>query len=344
MIKLTKRVFITDCEGPISVNDNAFELAGEFIEDGEKFFSIISRYDDILADEIKKPGYNAGDTLKLIAPFLKAYGLTNNKIIEYSKNNVLLISHAQETLQFISRIMPSYIVSTSYQQYIKALCDLTGFPIENTYSTHLDLDAFPLKSDEKLELKNLRNQILNHPQIENLDEIFWKKIPEMEVGKLISSVRTVGGEGKKRAVEEILSNHELKPSQFMYVGDSITDVQPLKLARENGGIAVSFNGNEFALREAEIAVISSNTIITSILADIFNRFGRAYLIEFVKAYHENAPRALENFRLNLHLLKKMENVEKPIVSIIDEDNRDELTKMSIKFRKKVRGEAIGGLG
>ncbi|MDI6644085.1 MAG: hypothetical protein QME14_03430 [Methanobacteriaceae archaeon] len=341
---MTKRVFITDCEGPISVNDNAFELAGEFIEDGEKFFSIISKYDDILADEIKKPGYNAGDTLKLIAPFLKAYGLTNNKIIKYSKNNVLLIPHAQETMQFISRIMPSYIVSTSYQQYIKALCDFIGFPMENTYSTLLDLDAFSLKSSERLELKNLRNQIITNPETRNLDEIFWKKIPGMEIGKLISSVKTVGGEGKKRAVEEILSNNKINPSQLMYVGDSITDVQPLKLARENKGIAVSFNGNEFALREAEIAVISSNTIITSILADLFNRFGRAYLIEFVKAYHVNASRALENFRLNLQLLKKMENVEKPLVSIINDDNRDELIEKSIKFRKKVRGEAIGGLG
>jgi len=334
---LTKRVFITDCEGPISVNDNAFELAGEFIEEGEKFFSIISKYDDYLADEIKKPGYNAGDTLKLIAPFLKAYGLTNNKIIEYSKNNVHLISCAQETLQFISRTMPAYIVSTSYQQYIKALCDLTGFPLENTYSTQLDLDAFPLKSEEKLELKNLRNQIMNNPETENLDEIFWKKIPGMGIGK-------VGGEGKKRAVEEILTNNKLNPSQLMYVGDSITDVQPLKLARENGGIAVSFNGNEFALREAEIAVISNNTIITSILADLFNRFGRAYLIEFVKSYQVNAPRALENFRLNLQLLKKMEKFEKPLVSVIDDNNRDELTNMSIRLRKKVRGEAIGGLG
>ena len=341
---MTKRVFITDCEGPISVNDNAFELAGEFIEDGEKFFSIISKYDDYLADEIKKPGYNAGDTLKLIAPFLKAYGLTNNKIIEYSKNNVHLISYAQETLQFISRTMPAYIVSTSYQQYIKALCDLTGFPLENTYSTQLDLDAFPLKSEEKLELKNLRNKIMNNPETENLDEIFWKKIPGMGIGKLIHHVKTVGGEGKKRAVEEILTKNKLNPSQLMYVGDSITDVQPLKLARENEGIAVSFNGNEFALREAEIAVISNNTIITSILADLFNRFGRAYLIEFVKSYQRNAPRALENFRLNLQLLKKIEKFEKPLVSVIDDDNRDELTNMSIKLRKKVRGEAIGGLG
>ena len=34
-----------------------------------------SKYDDYLADVVRKPGYNAGNTLALIAPFLRAFGL-----------------------------------------------------------------------------------------------------------------------------------------------------------------------------------------------------------------------------------------------------------------------------
>ncbi len=66
------RVFVTDCEGPVSLNDNAYEAAAAFIPDGDRFFRKVSEFDDILADEIKRPGYNAGDTLKLIVPFLVA--------------------------------------------------------------------------------------------------------------------------------------------------------------------------------------------------------------------------------------------------------------------------------
>ena len=67
----------TDCEGPLALNDNAFELCREFIKpDGARFFQQVSRYEDYLADVLKKPGYQAGDTLKLILPFLKAHGLT----------------------------------------------------------------------------------------------------------------------------------------------------------------------------------------------------------------------------------------------------------------------------
>jgi energy-converting hydrogenase A subunit R len=114
---LNSRIFVTDCEGPISKNDNAFELTSHFIPSGDKFFALISKYDDVLADIVKKPGYKAGDTLRLILPFLKAYGATNTKITEFSSKNVLLVSGARETLQFVNGLMPSFIVSTSYEQY-----------------------------------------------------------------------------------------------------------------------------------------------------------------------------------------------------------------------------------
>ena len=50
------RVFVSDCEGPISKNDNAFELARNIISDGAHFFTLISKYDDVLADIVKKKG------------------------------------------------------------------------------------------------------------------------------------------------------------------------------------------------------------------------------------------------------------------------------------------------
>ena len=40
----------------------------------------------------------------------------------------------------------------------------------------------------------------------------------------------------------------------MYVGDSITDVEAFKLVRDNGGLTVSFNGNSYAVKNAEVAV------------------------------------------------------------------------------------------
>ena len=66
MSSLYKKSFITDCEGPLTLNDNAFELANHFIDNGGELFKILSLYDDYLVDEVKKPNYKAGNTLLLI--------------------------------------------------------------------------------------------------------------------------------------------------------------------------------------------------------------------------------------------------------------------------------------
>jgi hypothetical protein len=47
-----EKSFITDCEGPLTLNDNAFEIAADFIEDGGELFKILSLYDDYLVDDM----------------------------------------------------------------------------------------------------------------------------------------------------------------------------------------------------------------------------------------------------------------------------------------------------
>ncbi|MCK9150728.1 hypothetical protein [Methanobacterium alcaliphilum] len=341
------KLFITDCEGPLSVNDNAFELAGHFIPRGEEFFSIVSKYDDMLVDEIKRPGYHAGDTLKLITPFLKAYGATNKKVVTFSKENVFLVPGAQDTLNQLKKLLNSFIVSTSYQQYIKALCDVTGFPFENTYYTKMDLEIQSIKESEKDRLMELKDLIVQGIDFKDLDKIFFEEIPGMEIGKLLNSVKTVGGEGKKLAVEDIVSKTDISPSKVMYVGDSITDVEPLRFVRENQGLSISFNGNEYAVREAEITVISENTIVTSILADMHSRFNRDYVLGFVKAYSKDPQVAMDNFRISFNLLEDFKKIfqdrELPLIELTH-DNWEYLTKKSMECRRKVRGKAIGELG
>jgi energy-converting hydrogenase A subunit R len=340
---LGKKFFVSDCEGPISTNDNAFELAGHFIEDGEKFFQIVSHYDDILVDEIKRPGYNAGSTLKLILPFLKVYGATNLNMMEFSSRNVLLIPGARDTLRLLQFIMPSYIVSTSYEPYIRALCDLTNFSFDQCYCTRLDLDSHPLSEQDKDKLKEFRSSIVSNPEFDNLERIFWEEIPGMEIGSLLEEVIPVGGEAKKEAVLDIIAKNSFHACDLMYVGDSITDVEPLKYANENGGIALSFNGNDFALNNASLAVISDNTVITSIIADLFNRYNRDLVLEFAASFEKNPEKAVKEHPVNPQLAFKLAETNTRL-ELVTADNLEELKEDSCKFRKEVRGESIGGLG
>ena len=189
-----------------------------------------------------------------------------------------------------------------------------------------------------------RERIIRNPEFEVLDNIFWKEIPSMEVGGIMESVDPVGGEGKKEAIQDIMRRFNLKASDLFYIGDSITDVQPIRFANQNGGISVSFNGNEYLIPEAEIAVISDNTAITSLLADIFNRYGSDTVRDFVVSYYKDPETALEAGFINPKLAEKVLNYKLPQVEIVNCDNMDSLIEESTKFRREVRGEAIGGLG
>ena len=359
-----KRAFISDCEGPISKNDNAFELSCHFIPNGDKFFALLSRYDDVLADVLKRPGYRAGNTLKLILPFLKAFGVTNQKMRNFSAQNIILVPGAKTTLNFVSSILPSYIVSTSYEHYIKALCDFTGFPFENTYCTKVDIDKYSISEEERQQLMELSKEIASMPMIEipekassiedfssrdqrtiqRLDEIFWGLIPRMRCGAVLEEVKPIGGEEKAYAVCEIAERLNIDLAEVMYVGDSITDVESFRLVRKNNGLAVSFNGNEYAVREAEVAVLAEHTIVTSILAEVFKKHGKEGVIKLASEWSLNN---LEKYSVSQNLIEDFKEKTQKFfikVEVITEENRKELSEESKVFRKKVRGEKIGELG
>jgi len=359
-----QRIFISDCEGPISKNDNAFELASHFIPDGTRLFTLISKYDDVLADVVKRPGYKAGDTLKLILPFLKAYGATNQAMADYSSKSVLLVPGAQEMLRFVQNVMPSFIVSTSYEQYMRVLCDLVDFPFENVHCTRLDLDKYRISEKEANRIKKFREQMVtmsipeipkgatflrdfpkrHQDTVNQLDEIFWRELSQMSVGAMLREVNPVGGDEKAEAVQNIVARLKSGLHNVMYVGDSITDVSVFRLVREGEGLTVSFNGNAYAVREAEIAVLSENAVATAVLANVFQKFGKEFVMKVVKDWK---PSTFEEFGFTSPLKRsfyKLRQKQFPRVEIVTSKNMERLMEESTSFRKTVRGEAIGKLG
>jgi energy-converting hydrogenase A subunit R len=359
-----KRIFISDCEGPISKNDNAYELAENFVPNGDRLFANLSRYDDVLADIIKKPDYSAGSTLRLILPFFKAYGVSDRQMEEFSAKNILLIANTQATLRYVQEITAAYIVSTSYQHYIKALCNAVGFPYKNTYCTKLTIDNVAITPQEKDRLREIAQEIAQMPQIEipknaaalsdfsatdqaaiaRLDAVFWEEIPKMFVGKFLTDVVTVGGEQKAQAICDAAERLDVKLADIMYVGDSITDVEAFRLVREYGGLTVSFNGNSYAVKNAEVSVLSESNLVLALLADLFVRLGT---VQTQKVVLNWCRAAVEMSGTNEALLKQLYTVYPgvlPLTQVITPQNMQAITQESSEFRKKVRGVAIGRLG
>jgi predicted HAD superfamily phosphohydrolase len=167
---VTLRVYVTDCEGPLTRNDNAQEIAERFLPDGAEFFARLSKYDDFLVDVALRPGYNAGNTLRLIPPFFRAFYVTDEDVEQFSAEQVLVVPKALETLDAIRALMPTFIISTSYTPYLRALCELSGFPFENVRCTELSLDAWEMPDDEAQWLRSWVPRICERPLIDYPDE------------------------------------------------------------------------------------------------------------------------------------------------------------------------------
>ena len=130
----------------------------------------------------------------------------------------------------------------------------------------------------------------------------------------------------------------------MYVGDSITDVEAFQLVRNNGGLTVSFNGNHYAVENAAIAVLSENSIVTAIIADLLCNCGKQETLQVLENWNRETLRRSAVTKLLLDKLFMLYPSALPKVQIVTAENMETLASESSEFRKKVRGEVIGRLG
>ena len=355
----------TGCEGPLALNDNAFELCREFIKpQGDRFFQQVSRYDDYLAGVAKRPGYKSGDTLKLILPFLKAHGLTNARIEAYSRKNVTLVPGAAGAFKFLhSRDFPIFEISTSYRPFAEAVGLRLGFKKERIFSTELDLDRYSLSAAEAEELKRLQGEIVAAPAIELppdiaamdlpapvaeaiavLDRIFWERLPGMEIGALLQEVNPIGGPEKAKAVIDSLAQTKLSMPDMVYVGDSITDVQAFEAVRAGGGLAISFNGNRYAVNAAEVIVVADSAWPLAMLAAIFQLWGKEGVLEVACPETRDKSRSLVLPEAVIEPIAK--GLEGHVFNLYDQsaDNLDKVVEESQTMRAKLRGETVAALG
>ncbi len=336
------KFYVTDCEGPLSINDNAYELSDYFLFDGGRLFSILSHYDDMLVEK-NTENYLAGSTLAMILPFFKLQSLTDKDLVDFSMDNINMVNGAYKLIDFIQDTIPSYIVSTSYSQYIQALCNKTGFNYDNTYSTKLSLDAYDLPADEVGAVTYLHENILLDPSFDNLDYIYNNVIPNMKINALVESVTPVGGVGKQDAILDIIDKNNYSPEDLMYSGDSITDKEALEYTKDNGGVAISFNGNIHSIKSASISIASDNNLILGLIAKVFKDSSTSGVEDFVNEYNADPLGTILEYSPDNDMTQDL-LLSKPEIDFVRPDNIDLLRKKSETTRNIVRGANIGNLG
>lgn len=352
------KIFVSDLQGPVTANDNARELTASLVEDGDRLFQAIRRYEGVLSNISRKEGVKPGDSLRLVLPFLKAYGATDSSLLRFSRDSMRIVPGADKAMRFVQELMSSFIVSTSYEHYVGAACDQIGFPFENTFCTRLSMDMLEIEDWETETLRNLAKEIVRLPLLEvpdgassvrdlgsddrlvlrRLDEIFWTEMTDLSSYQLVSQVNPVGGDEKATSVVEICKRMSVPLEDCMYVGDGETDARVLQVVRRSGGLSVAFNGNLSALREAEVGVVSDNAIVTSILAELFYRGGREGVLEAMEDWTLEGLRG--NGTVHDYLLREFARTfpgRLPTVRRLDKDSLLTVSRETVPVRERLRG-------
>ena len=253
-----------DMEGPLSPQDNAYELMKLF-PNGDRVFEVISRYDDLLTLE-ERGDYEPGGTLALIVPFLVCHNLSESDITTLA-GKAGLTGGAEKLISWLqTKGWKVFCISTSYEQYAMHITHKLGiyahnvacttFPIEEMRQTLCKEDAALLQQIEE-EILTMRPVDDDARIKQSLDRFFWEKLPTPELGKLIKEVKPVGGRRKVDALNRFADKYDQPLSDWVVVGDSITDFRMLQAVEEAGGVSIAFNANEYALPYSTMSLAST---------------------------------------------------------------------------------------
>ena len=257
---------------------------------GDKIFEVISRYDDLLTLE-EREGYEPGDTLALIVPFLILHNISEDNITTLALK-AGLTGGADKLISWLqSKGWKVFCISTSYEQYARHITQKLGIYAHNVACTSFPLDKFRLdlcKEDCEL-LQQAEQDILTMRPVtdderikQSLDYFFWEKLPPTNLGMALEQVKPVGGRRKVAALNRFADKYGEALSKWVVVGDSITDFRMLQAVEEEGGLAIAFNANEYALPYSTMSLASTSLFDLTEVLEAWQKGQRSRVEKTVK--------------------------------------------------------------
>jgi len=319
-----------DLEGPLSPQDNAYELMKLF-PNGDKIFDVISRYDDLLTLE-EREDYEPGDTLALIVPFLILHNISGENIAELAAK-AELTGGAEKLISWLqSSGWKVFCISTSYEQYAYHITQKLGIYAHNVACTAFPLDKFrsSLSPEEKKLMQKAEDDILAMKPVDDderikqsLDNFFWERLPETDLGAAIKEVKPVGGRRKVAALNRFAEKYMEPLSNWVVIGDSITDFRMLQAVDEEKGLAIAFNANEYALPYASMSLASTHISDLQAVLEAWQKKKRGWTERVVKYKEKWRGKEDQNY---FHWLAGRKDI-------------DDIIEVHKKFRRMVREEA-----
>jgi len=318
-----------DLEGPLAPQDNAYELMKLF-PSGDRIFEAISRYDDLLTLEGRE-NYEPGDTLALIVPFLAYHGIKEEQIDIMGQRAALTPGASELVSKLRTDGWKVFCASTSYEQYATGITQRLGIPTQNVACTSFPLNKISqsLTQDDFTLLEEMEKQIPNLSSMVDddikklLDHFYWQELPQTKSGKMVTEVKPMGGSRKVKALEHFAAKTGEPLSHWVAVGDSITDFNMLQAVDNAGGLAISFNANEYALPYSTMSLASTRLDDLWVILETWDKGERSAVEKMVREKEEIGG---EGKRGHFHWLAGSNDITEPL-------------KIHSRIRRLVRKEA-----
>lgn len=353
---VAEKQFVCSNHGFVTRTNGTRDLCARFIRNGDRVYDAFSRYDTVTSYALSREGGNPGGVTKLLVPFLKAWGILDNSAYEYSRDVTELMPGADHALRYILSQMPAYMTTGSYEHHIMNVSDMTEFPLNNISFNLIAFDKLEIsRQDAKIlknittEISNLRvsdeaytvteNKYLNKDDsklVDYFDDMIEKELSKMEIYETVKKMTMIGANEKAYAVLELCRKNDIEMSDTVMVGSDNSDYQAMDLVRDSGGLALAFNGAEYAIRGANVAVLSKKPIVATVLVTEFYNGGIESVYNLINNWTKEGLQTVPCADRNL-MNRMLEEFPKklPEVYIVEEDNINDIVTTSAEYRKHI---------
>ena len=157
----------------------------------------------------------------------------------------------------------------------------TPFPLDK-FNQELSKEDIALLQKAEEEFLKLSQSTDDRLIKSKLDDFFWCKLPQTSMGKLIRSVKPIGGQRKVAALTRFALEKAQAFSSWVVVADSITDFKMLKTVDQAGGLAIGFNANQYALPYATMGLASTHLSDLAPVLETWKNYDRGEVEKLVK--------------------------------------------------------------
>jgi energy-converting hydrogenase A subunit R len=347
---------VCSCLGFLHTNNSTRDLCSKFIRNGDKFYDLIARYEDVSSYVLNRKDNRSGNTMRALTPFLKAFGATDYAMLQCCKESLRLMPEAKKVMNYLTDVLPTFVSTSSYEHQVMALCEALELPISICDYSTVDMDSYDMSRSEGRSIRDFASRIdalkvprseyrLNTPVsldkdetklIEVMDDIFDNKIKELTCNSLMTGMKSVGANEKAYALLDIRKRTMIDFDGTAYIGGDLMDYQAMDLIRDGSGLSLAFNGSEFAVHGSNIAVISRDCTVAAVLVEEFYNQGIEAVYDLVSNWDRASLKKMDCPDKALMDTMLAANPRKlPEVYIVNRSNVTEIALKSDAYRKKL---------